>query len=628
MERAIDERLGFAVACLLPLACSIATVSAHGYWLDGGEFVAAATTLGISHPPGHPLYSTASSLFALLPIGPLAFRIAIGSAVCGALASGFLFRAILTTTTSVARSRSPRVFGREALVLISIGFTWWVSCSVGWWFQTVRPEVYALQAALLFFAIERLLKIEEAWPTLDARPLFMAAFAVGLALGNHHFLAILLFPTAAPTLARVYSLRGASTLGWAIAALAFGLLIYVYLPVRALGDPPVNLGDPDTPQRFWWVVTAEAFQHSSGLAEYQSASDRVSDVAVALQQSLGFVVVAMAILGAYGMTRVKGSRRIAFVWVSVASIFIAARAWLGFIRSNPDALGYLMPAFGALGALGAGFVVAAVTTLAQRWQTDLGRARLALSVGALSLVLGSLQVARSASESSLSSFTATDAFDELAFRSLPTRSVVLLHDPQTVFRAWDFQHAGGERPDITVVAVPFLTYPGFTSALVREFPELGDTLRNYLLTGKFQLPDLQTLGAGRPLFVELDPRFPLEAWTTIVPEGPFYRVIADGAHAEDRRLGKRVQREAQQSLARLLGDEIHENETKHRMLWRHYNDALFYAATGARKDAAQSVQQALALNPHARELLLLEQELQRSDRGEVDVSRFLPRPGP
>src|SRR5258707_1089939 len=52
-------------------------------------------------------------------------------------------------------------------------------------FQSVRPEVYALHAALALAAVWSLLRFDR---TADRRWLYLAALALGLALANHHLL--------------------------------------------------------------------------------------------------------------------------------------------------------------------------------------------------------------------------------------------------------------------------------------------------------------------------------------------------------------------------------------------------------------------------------------------------------
>src|SRR5512147_2414648 len=190
-----------AIAAGVPLACWIATISLHDYWLDSGEFVAEGVELGIAHPPGHPLEALVGNLVALVPLGSLSFRVSLASALCATVATAFLFRAIDTTVRATGVTRG------AVRVPLALGATWLASCAPGWWWQAVRPEVYALHAMLACVAIERVVALEARWPTSDVRPAYVGALAIGLALANHHYLAVLLLPAFAPTLARIYRTR-------------------------------------------------------------------------------------------------------------------------------------------------------------------------------------------------------------------------------------------------------------------------------------------------------------------------------------------------------------------------------------------------------------------------------------
>src|SRR5882672_291283 len=63
-------------------------------WLDSAEFVAAAQTLGISHPPGQPLAALLGRAVAYLPFGDVAFRVNLASAIAGAAAACALYRVV------------------------------------------------------------------------------------------------------------------------------------------------------------------------------------------------------------------------------------------------------------------------------------------------------------------------------------------------------------------------------------------------------------------------------------------------------------------------------------------------------------------------------------------------------
>jgi hypothetical protein len=53
---------------------------------DGGELITAAVTLGVPHPPGYPTYVLLGKLISLIPMGTVAYRFNLFSAVCVSLA--------------------------------------------------------------------------------------------------------------------------------------------------------------------------------------------------------------------------------------------------------------------------------------------------------------------------------------------------------------------------------------------------------------------------------------------------------------------------------------------------------------------------------------------------------------
>lgn len=609
--------VAFLLAGGVPLACYLATASAHGYWLDAGVLVAASTDLGISHPPGHPLAALVGNAMTLIPLGPLALRVALSSAVFAAIAAGFLFLAIETTVQSLG------VSAKRIATPIALGATWLVVGSYGWWLQAIRPEVYALQAALVVIALERIVALEAAWPTHDVRPLYVAALCIGLGLANHHFLAFLALPALAPTLARVHRAKGARAILIALACLGVGLLTYVYLPVRAAQDPPLDLGDPTSASRFFWVVSAEAFRKNTGGGVPQPIWERLLDVIVLLTESLHVVPILIALGGAYAILRGPGARRIGYVWICVLAIYVAGRAWLGFVRSNPDALGYLMPAFGAAGALAGAFVGAALEAVGG---ANKARPRsIAVVIALVVAALGLLQIHESAPRATLARFAATDVFDDPRLRDLPPHAIVIAHAPQTVFELWGAQATEQIRPDVTVVPVPFLAYPGMVDRLVDRRPELSAPIRGYLLDGAFRLPDLQTLAAEHHVMIELDPRVPTGVYETLVARGTYHEALPDEAYEDDRRSGIEAQRATWDELERTLGPDRSDPETRAQLLWHYYMSALYYAAVGENEAARDAVAHATAINPDAAELRALSAHLATTEEA-IDVTPFMPQP--
>lgn len=617
MARRGPALLPTAIAVGIPLGVFLATAAPSGYWLDAGTFVAQGRDFGIAHPPGHPLAGLVSTAASLLPLGPLSFRVALASALCAGLAAFFLHRSVFATLRSIG-------VARRLVTPLAVATTWWVSGAYGWWFQAVRPEVYALQAALAMFIIDRLIAFEQGWPDApDPRPIYAASLAFGLALANHHLLAFLLLPAAAASLARAVRSSGFRALWRATLACALGAATYVYLPLRARAHPLSSLGDPSTLDNFWWVVSAEAFQKNQGAGVPDPLGFRLADVAIQLAESLHVGILLVALGGIYVLLRLTSARRIGAIWCTILAVFIAARAWLGFVRHNPDALGYLMPAMAALGVLAAAFLGAVLQMIPLR------AARLSSAIALLLAVGSGWQFARAAPQASLAHERSGDLLDDALVRELPTRSVLVAHGPQTIFRIAGLRAEEGARPDITIVPVPLLTYPGMASDLLEEEPALRDLVRGALMTGELRQPDVQSLTMRRPLLVEMDPRVPLALYESLAPLGLYHAVLPGGATTADVREGGDAQRKEWGGvLTRASWGPGVDPEFEHQVLWRRTHDALFFAALGERDLARDALETALEASPTERILVGLRDALDTPNAdgelsGAIDIRPFV-----
>lgn len=608
--------LGLTLSMGLPFCCYLANLSAHGYWYDAGEFVAAGLHLGISHPPGHPLYSLLAALASLVPIGSVTFRVAVMSAAMAAVACGALYLAIETTVRAQGLHR-PWV-----ITPLSIGGAWLFAGTQGVFMQAIRPEVYALQSALCFIVIERVVALEGAWPTRDVRPFYTAAFAWGLALTNHHFLAILIAPAVAPTAARVLRARGQLALWVAAAFVAAGLATYLYLPLRAASDPTPNLGAPTSLARFFWVVSAQAFQKNSGAGVPEASDERLADVLVLVASDMHLAFL-LGLAGLYALLRTAGARRIGVVWLAAWLVPMLARAWLGFSRDNPDAEGYLLSSLGAVAAMAVVFVAQLVTPLGG--MDGRGASRSAVVLALAVAALGAAQLHHGTTHTSLQAFNATDELDEYQRRRLPPHAIVIAHQPETVFAFWGAQAQDHARPDVTLVPMPFLSYPGMVQSLLDRDPDLTELLRATILTGELRQPDLQSLATRRPLLIELDVRVPTSLYETLAPAGFFYQVIAAGTTDADERAGQAEQVAMFEALDRSLTKPLDDEATRKQLLWHHYMDGLYYMAYGDLIAAHRSVAQARALSPQDERLQAMAHTLDTTTKpGPLDITPFFP----
>lgn len=590
----------------VPLVVYLCTASGYAHWLDSGEFVAAAADFGISHPPGHPLASIVLGSAHLLPIGALSFRVALVCSILSAVAALAVFSAFERTLLVSG------VIRQSLVVPLALAATWWIAGSQAWWFQAVRPEVYALEAALLCIAIERLLCVATSGPNGDVRPLYHAALAVGLAFSNHHYLALLALVPAGWLLIGVWTAWGWRPLAWSTGFLGAGLVTYVFLPLRAIAEPFLNLGAPSTPSRFLWVVSAQAFQKSLGPERVAPFREHLADVIVAMGQDLHVGVLLLGVLGAYFMLRVRTARKYGLFWLTLGLVYVVGRALLGFVHGNPDALAYFMIAYASIGVFAAfalGVVLSAVAEAAP------ARQKLAPALGVIVAAASLFQFVRSYEETALARFVDTDVFDDGLRRSLPPHAVVLAHNPNTIFRFWGGEAEEQNRPDVTMVPLPILSYPKLVDRLVSRHPELKSLLRNYVLDGKLNSADLQSLGALRPVFVEMDIRVEDDMFDMLVPEQLYHRVLTADITETDE--GQAMQQHAKlwDDLYTRIGAPF-DDQTQVQLLWRHYTDALYFAGVGDILAARRSVGAGLSLNPHAQELVAMREALKRAPPGE------------
>src|SRR5450830_142160 len=81
-----------AIASAVVFLLSLVTLGPSTAMWDTSEYIAAAYTLGIPHPPGNPFFILLCSTFAVLPIAPnVAMRINILAALSSAVSAGMWF---------------------------------------------------------------------------------------------------------------------------------------------------------------------------------------------------------------------------------------------------------------------------------------------------------------------------------------------------------------------------------------------------------------------------------------------------------------------------------------------------------------------------------------------------------
>ncbi len=186
--------LAFLAATVLVLIGYFLTLAPEVTLEDSGEMAVAAQYAGVPHSPGYPVWTLYAWAFTkLLPWSNVAWRVAAGSAVAGALACGLVAlmvsrgsRALLAQlrTEKPMSARWQSWFGALAGVASGslLGFTGFV------WSQAVIVEVYPLSLLSLTAMMASLFR----WMHRPAerRYLYLAWFLFGICLNNHQSLVV------------------------------------------------------------------------------------------------------------------------------------------------------------------------------------------------------------------------------------------------------------------------------------------------------------------------------------------------------------------------------------------------------------------------------------------------------
>ncbi|MEK6645832.1 MAG: tetratricopeptide repeat protein [Candidatus Firestonebacteria bacterium] len=216
----------FGLVFVIVFGVYLVTLCPTVYVGDSGELITAGATLGIAHPPGYPTYTILSYFFSRIPLGNIAFRINLMSAVFAGLAVAILFLLIRKITNNI--------FVSFCCALI-------FAFSDIFWAQAVSSEVYTLNA---FFVISTLYFISSP---------YIFSFLFGLSLGNHNTMFLLAPVYFWHTISQKYNTKKLIN----ILALIFlcAAMVYFYLPIRSLANPTLDWGNPENIKNFIRHIT-------------------------------------------------------------------------------------------------------------------------------------------------------------------------------------------------------------------------------------------------------------------------------------------------------------------------------------------------------------------------------------
>ena len=425
---------------------------------DGGDLITAAATGGVAHPTGYPTYLLLARLFQLLPIGSLAFRTNLMSALATIIAALLVYNLVIRSLSSfngsqnwVAGLAAAYAFGLSPLV----------------WSQAVITEVYALHALFVIFILylsSDLLLSHFSQKQLDP----LRGLAFGLAIGNHITTILLLPVFLSPIFFRKPLIltaeiekrpSGLNSLLHRLIWMGIGLLVYLTLPLSAWSQPPVNWGNPLTLDGFGWLVSGKLYQDQIFVLTLSSVWSRVQAVAALLIEQFGIPGLVIGLIGL--IVFYKSSRLYAnMIWIVFA--FFA----FSIVYATHDSFVYLISVFLCF-AIWIGLGLGGLLDIFIQRFRKIGAAGGFIFILYLFILAGNHWYEVDASQD-----LRAERFGEAVLAQTPANAIVFAKGDKAIFTMWYFHYALQNRPDLVVVVTDLLPFDWYQETLRTNYPKL------------------------------------------------------------------------------------------------------------------------------------------------------------
>ncbi len=306
-----------ALSFIVPLIIYIKTLEPKLVGGDTSWYALQIPQMYILPPTGYPTFSILAKLMSMVPIGNLAYRLNLFSAIFGALTILFLFLAI------------NKLVKNE---LISLASSLIFSFTLPYWPVANRLEFDTLNSFLVVLVIFAALTYNK---NRKRSRLYFFFFCLGLSLTNHP-IALFIAPAFIIYIIIINPkiFKNIKTVLLSILFFIVPLVSYIYIPIRSLqGYGPAN-----TFQKFIYHITGRT---PAGETHGGSFGDRSIDSALAvlaeymkiIYKNFGIILIIIAIVGFIYLVRKNYRFAISSILVIIFSLTITSQ-YLGWAPEN------------------------------------------------------------------------------------------------------------------------------------------------------------------------------------------------------------------------------------------------------------------------------------------------------
>ena len=558
------RKLSFVV----PLVVTMLRTSPTGQWRDDLPVVRA---LGLVPSGTEGIVSTAlTQLLALLPVGGRLLRAgwvsALGLALAGAVAYRLIHRALSSSLPT------PRLSP-----LLALAATLTAVLAPSWQLEGTLAGGITLGVALALSAIWIALSEQKRWSTL-ALGAFIGATAIeshaaAMALGVALLARLLLARRWPKPHAAIELLVGVTALlvPWAL-----------YIAIRP-HSPHVELD-------------LSGGIGTSSLVSVDAAAERTT----ALTAWLTDAGLMPCVLGLFGLILALFRKPVRSLGAPFAALFLVDLGFpsskVGILASDTLAPVRLLSLIAIAGA--SALAVQAVATYIRRARLPFSEPASALLV-VFHFTLAFAAVEDSAFAADRRDQVAADVWTDEALEALPQSSLLLVRSEALAYRLWAAQIARGARTDLVVIPEPLLERGNVASLLLRQEPALAPLIREMALSGAPTEFSLSTLSDARPLFVEIDSRWPKRLRDHLAPRAFFLRFSAHPLGRSDRAQSLKENDDGwQRALSAATRPGARDAATLAVMQSELRDRAQLLVDAGDRDAAQQCVQSLFTIDPH------------------------------
>jgi len=481
-----------ALAGIVPLAVYVATLTPTVAGGDAGEMITVAYLLGVAHPPGYPLYTLLAKLASLIPIGTVAWRVNLFSALAGSAASLLLCRGVIRWTGDVAAG---------ALAAGAFAFGPLV------WPYAITAEVFALNnlfaAGLVYFSA-RASNERAATGAVSSRTLNLGALWLGLGFAHHHILVFLGIPYALFLLAltgrRVTSPRLLASFAGMV---LLGMTPYLYLVV-ASGRAPVTWGDTSTLDGFLTHFLRREYG-TFRLAESSVGSEGGLSARLALfwsaaGRSTWWAHVPLGLAALVSLRRSGPAGWLTTLWVTALLFYVVVFSMLANARLEDPLHIMVQERFWQQALVVLGALMGVGLAELGHWLSPL-RAAGVRWAPAIALPVALIVTEAGAMKAYQQHFV--QDYGAAILRSLPEGAILIISSDEAVNSVRYLQYVEGMRPDVRVIPVGFLTNAWFRGYAARHLPDvrLPAALSRRPADAPFSFRAFVDANAPRPVYI-------------------------------------------------------------------------------------------------------------------------------